>query len=254
MMGGIMQVFISKDDRQWGPYDAAQMGCLIERGSFSLQDWAWIEGNADWVPLHQVLYTLSNEKKAESQKLHQKVEVAKDLWRSKMTQPTPAVFREERPRNARTTRQVAAAAAGGSALGRNIFCGALGVGLAVFVAMLALSGPKETEVKNLTHENGLMFKVDSSEPFQGKAVMRYPDGQVKNEAQYRDGLRHGEVVSFYPDGTRESEGVMKDGVYHGNVTFFHPNGHVKSQARFYRGSAVSKKNWDEEGSVLSRPE
>ena len=113
MMGGIMQVFISKDERQWGPYDAAQMGCLIERGSFSLQDWAWIEGNADWVPLHQILYTLSNEKKAESQKLHQKVEVAKDLWRSKMTQPTPAVFREERPRNARTTRQVAAAAAGG---------------------------------------------------------------------------------------------------------------------------------------------
>ena len=251
----MMQVYISKDDQHWGPYDAAQMSALVERGSFSLQDWAWVDGSGEWVPLRQIMDALRDERNVESQVLHQKVEAAKDLWRSKLTQPTPAVFREERARKGRSTRKILATTPGrasGGRLGRNVFCGALAVGLAGFVAMLALSGPEEAEVEALQDVNGLKFKVDSAQPFDGRAVSHYPSGQLKHEAEYRDGLRHGRVVSFYPDGAKESEGTMEGGVYHGNVTFYHPDGQVKSKLLYHRGSAVRRENRDEGGEVLLR--
>jgi hypothetical protein len=249
-----MQVYISKDGRQWGPYEASQVGSLIERGSFGLQDWAWIEGSAEWVPVRKILQTLHREKKAESQVLHSKVEAAKNQWREKLPQPTPAMFREHKAPRAQGAPQMTPAVAGGGTLGRNVFFSALGLGLAGFVTMLALSGPNEADVNALNLENGLTYKIDSNVPFEGKAVMHYSNGQRKFEAEYQDGLRHGRVVSYYSTGARESEGTMKNGVFHGKVTFYHPNGQVKSQALYHRGNEVSLKRWDEQGAVLLRPE
>jgi hypothetical protein len=249
-----MQVYISKDGRQWGPYEASQVGSLIERGSFGLQDWAWIEGSAEWVPVRKILQTLHREKKAESQVLHSKVEAAKNQWREKLTQPTPAMFREHKALRAQGAPQMTPAVAGGGTQGRNVFFGALGLGLAGFVTMLALSGPNEADVNALNLENGLTYKIDSNVPFEGKAVMHYSNGQRKFEAEYQDGLRHGRVVSYYSTGARESEGTMKNGVFHGKVTFYHPNGQVKSQTLYHRGNEVSLKRWDEQGAVLLRSE
>ena len=248
-----MQVYISKDGRQWGPYEAGEVGSLIERGSFGLQDWAWIEGSAEWVPVRGILQNLCREKKAESQVLHNKVEAAKNQWRAKLTQPTPTMFREHNTPRARKSPQMTPAVAGGGTLGRNVFFGALGLGLAGFVTMLALSSPDEADVNALNLENGLTFNTNSNEPFAGKAVMHYSNGQRKFEADYQDGLRHGRVVSFYPTGVRESEGTMENGVFHGKVTFFHSNGQVKSQALYHRGNEVNLKLWDEQGAVLLRP-
>jgi len=227
-----MQVYISKDGRQWGPYEASQVGSLIERGSFGLQDWAWIEGSAGWVPVRKILQTLHREKKAESQVLHSKVEAAKNQWREKLPQPTPAMFREHKAPRAQGAPQMTPAVAGGGTLGRNVFF----------------------SVNALNLENGLTYKIDSNVPFEGKAVMHYSNGQRKFEAEYQDGLRHGRVVSYYSTGARESEGTMENGVFHGKVTFYHPNGQVKSQALYHRGNEVSLKRWDEQGAVLLRPE
>ena len=50
-----MQIYISKDNRQWGPYEAKQVSFLLGKGSFTLQDWAWVEGGTEWIPVSQVL-------------------------------------------------------------------------------------------------------------------------------------------------------------------------------------------------------
>ena len=249
-----MQVYILKDNRQWGPYEAGQMGDLIERGSFGSEDWAWIEGSAEWVPVREIFQTLRQAKKAESQVLHNKVEAAKNQWRSKLTQPTPAQFRESRNPTIQPTSQVEVTAAGAGKMGRNFFFGALGLGLAGFVAMLALSGPREADIKALNLENGLTYKIDSNVPFDGKAVRLYPNGQRKFEAEYKDGLRHGTMISFFPDGARQSEGTMANGQFDGDFTNFHPNGQIKSHTIFNRGQAMRRKNWDENGNILLRPE
>ncbi len=82
-----MQVYISKDNRQWGPYDAGQVDFLIGKGSFTLQDWAWVEGGIEWVPVSQVLEILQREEKLREEATHQEVELAKKKWQSKLTSP-----------------------------------------------------------------------------------------------------------------------------------------------------------------------
>ncbi len=61
-----MQVYVSKNEKQWGPYEASHIKSLIESGSFDLQDWAWVEGQTEWVPLARVHHLLLAEEAAKA--------------------------------------------------------------------------------------------------------------------------------------------------------------------------------------------
>ena len=50
-----MSVYIAKEGRNWGPYESKQVSVLVERGSFAGNDWAWIEGEPNWMPVSEVL-------------------------------------------------------------------------------------------------------------------------------------------------------------------------------------------------------
>ena len=50
-----MSVYIAKEGKNWGPYESKQVSVLVERGSFADNDWAWIEGEADWMPVSELL-------------------------------------------------------------------------------------------------------------------------------------------------------------------------------------------------------
>ena len=63
---------------------------LIESGSFDLQDWAWVEGQTEWMPLARVQQMLLAEEAAKVTAIHQRVEQTKGQWRSKMTTPLPS--------------------------------------------------------------------------------------------------------------------------------------------------------------------
>ena len=78
-----MHIFISKDNRQWGPYEAKQVSFLLGKGSFALQDWAWVEGGTEWIPVSQILEVLHCEEELQEKATHQEVELAKEKWRSK---------------------------------------------------------------------------------------------------------------------------------------------------------------------------
>jgi hypothetical protein len=247
-----MSIYIAKEGKNWGPYESKQVSVLVERGSFEENDWAWIEGSSEWVPVREILATLDDEKKAESQMLHQKLEVTKDRWRSKLTQPTPLVFHEERSRNARSTHKVAAAAVNGGALGRNVFCGVLGVGLAGLIALLVLRPAAVADYNLLQTREGLAYAPDTSEPFEGKAVSHHPNGQLMFKAEYHAGRQHGELVSFFADGQKQSEGTLVDGLFHGKVIYYHSNGEVQSHYVYQNGEAISRKNWDAAGNMVNR--
>ena len=91
-----MKVYVSKNERQWGPYEASHVGSLIESGSFDLQDWAWIEGQTEWMPLGRVQQMLQAEEAAKAAAVHQRVESVKGKWRRKMTTPLPASNKSHR--------------------------------------------------------------------------------------------------------------------------------------------------------------
>jgi hypothetical protein len=49
-----MNIHITKNGQQMGPYTLAQAQQLVAAGTLEAADWAWYEGIADWIPLQQV--------------------------------------------------------------------------------------------------------------------------------------------------------------------------------------------------------
>ena len=247
-----MQIYISKDNRQWGPYEAEQVSFLIGKGSFALQDWAWVEGGKEWIPVSQVLEVLRREEQLQEEITHQKVEVAKKGWRSKLTSPISDTNEPVLVAQAVHQKPVLVTAIEGSWWRQNFFYTALGFGITGFVAMFMLSGPDVEDFNSLINEGGLAYEQDSKKPFDGKAVTHYPNGKLMYEAEYKNGKQHGEIKSFFKDGAKQSEGAMENGVFHGKVIHYHPNGKMQSHYVYSKGIATSRKNWDETGKAVDR--
>ena len=248
-----MQIFISKDNRQWGPYDAKQVSFLMEKGSFVLQDWAWVEGSPEWIPLSQILEALQRERDIAEEETHQKVEVAKGEWRSKLTSPASGAHQPEVMAQADHLRPAKSATVGGSWWKRNFFFPAIGLGILLFLVMWVFGGPADVaDFNSLINEGGIAYEPDSEKPFDGKAVSYYPNGRLMYETEYKDGKQHGKIISFYENGSKESEGGMESGVFHGNFIHYYPNGQKQSQYNYRNGNAISRDNWDETGKVVAR--
>jgi hypothetical protein len=249
-----MQIYISKDNRQWGPYEAKQVSFLLGKGSFALQDWAWVEGGTEWIPVSQVLEVLRREEQLQEEITHQKVKVAKERWRSKLTSPISAANEPVLVAQAVHQQSGVTTAIEGSWWRQNFFYTALGFGITGFVAMLMLSGPDVADSNSLINEGGIAHEPDSEKPFWGKALTHYPNGQLMYEAEYKDGKQHGKISSFYQDGSMQSEGTMEHGTFHGKFIYYHPNGKMQSHYVYRKGIATSRKNWDEVGKVVIRDE
>lgn len=49
-----MNIFISKNGQQLGPYTVEAARAMVLAGTIRANDWAWIDGAADWIPLNQI--------------------------------------------------------------------------------------------------------------------------------------------------------------------------------------------------------
>ena len=49
-----MKILISKNGQQLGPYTIEAARALVLSGTIKANDWAWIDGATDWIPLNQV--------------------------------------------------------------------------------------------------------------------------------------------------------------------------------------------------------
>ncbi len=245
-------IYISKDNRQWGPYEAKQVSFLLGKGSFVLHDWAWVEGSTEWVPISQILEILQREEEELKEARHEEVELAKEEWRSKLTSPISTINKPVLIARTAQYPPVETASVWSTWWNRNFFYPALGLGIAVFVAMLVLGRPDVTDYNSLINEGGIAHEPDSEKPFEGIAITHYPNGQLMYEAEYKDGKQHGKISSFYQDGSMQSEGTMEHGVFHGKFIYYHPNGKVQSHYQYRKGITTSRKNWDQGGKVVIR--
>ncbi len=242
-----MKVYVSKNERQWGPYEASHVGSLIESGSFDLQDWSWIEGQTEWMPLARVQQMLQAEEAVKAAAVHQRVEQAKGNWRRKLTTPLPA--------SNKSRRLVQKKAEQGPLQEKKTAWNWHVISAASAMAVLAgwlYWGGSVADYNSLILEGGVAYQADSEDPFEGKAALRHENGQLAYKAKYEKGLQQGKFVSFYPDGAKESEGAMNEGKLHGKVVYYHPNGQKKSRYDYVNGQATGRKNWDEQGKETSR--
>jgi|688.fasta_scaffold531441_2 hypothetical protein len=49
-----MKIFISREGQQFGPYSVEEINARLRAGELNLHDWAWPEGEPDWVSLGSI--------------------------------------------------------------------------------------------------------------------------------------------------------------------------------------------------------
>ena len=60
---------------------------------------------------------------------------------------------------------------------------------------------------------------------------------------------NGQVFSLYEDGKKKEEGTIKDGKQNGLWTEWYENGQKWNEETYEDGESISKKSWNEDGSV-----
>ena len=80
--------------------------------------------------------------------------------------------------------------------------------MAIVLFVLSLNSctkPKELEISKLQEHAGLFYEEGKSEPFTGKAVRYYPNGQKEEEKNFKDGKSDGLFVGWYENGQKLEE-------------------------------------------------
>jgi hypothetical protein len=83
------------------------------------------------------------------------------------------------------------------------------------------------QVFYFTEING--FLLYKGEPFDGKTLEYYPNGQLKVKASYKKGQKHGMYVSHFENGKEKERGEFFYGNKSGEWKGFFENGNIKHQ-------------------------
>ena len=85
--------------------------------------------------------------------------------------------------------------------------------------------------------------------------MFYPDGRIRHEGGYLNGLRNGNWKYFYPDGKIEQQGdFMKDKPV-GSWLWSYPNGSVWKEEEFINGLEDGMSvEYDSTGGIIAKGE
>ncbi len=85
---------------------------------------------------------------------------------------------------------------------------------------------KETEGQI---RNGLVYLPNQEEPFTGKNLCGWDNGQKAIEGNWKDGREDGKWTRWYVNGQKKSEGNYKDGKNDGKSTSWYENGQIKAE-------------------------
>jgi antitoxin component YwqK of YwqJK toxin-antitoxin module len=109
-------------------------------------------------------------------------------------------------------------------------------------------GLKEKITTVTQTKNGLAHLPNSGEPFTGKYVSVYLNGQKKTEINYKEGKRNEFATGWYENGQKESETNFKAGNENGLATEWYENGQKQSETNFKDGKRFGLTTvWDENG-------
>jgi len=84
----------------------------------------------------------------------------------------------------------------------------------------------------------------------------YPDGKIKAEGDYKDGLQVGEWKFYYPDGKLEQDGKFTSkGKYHGTWKWYYESGQLMREEEFDNGLKDGMHTeYDENGKIIEEGE
>jgi antitoxin component YwqK of YwqJK toxin-antitoxin module len=96
------------------------------------------------------------------------------------------------------------------------------------------------------------FYCHKDKPFTGVAFVRWDDGKLRAEIEYRDGMRWGVAKEWFPNGCLAGEAGWAWDLYHGVSREWHENGQLASEDVFEYGIRLSGKKWDANGKLVEK--
>ena len=106
------------------------------------------------------------------------------------------------------------------------------------ILLLALLTGCEKSVTYLEDSGGVKYEKNTEEPFTGKYVKFYQDGQKKLEEHYNNGKKEGLWTSWKTDGTKEFQLHFKDGKKDGLWTQWDEDGNISETRTYKNGELV----------------
>ena len=77
----------------------------------------------------------------------------------------------------------------------------------------------------------------------------YKNGQKRDELTYKDGKFDGLYTNWYENGQKRFELTYNDGIHNGLLTWWYDNGQKSFEGTYKDCELISKKYWNEDGSV-----
>lgn len=104
--------------------------------------------------------------------------------------------------------------------------------------------------------DGLQYIKGSSDPYTGKVLKSFDNGNWQMELDLKDGMPDGKIVTYYKNGQKKEESYFKGGKpADGEWLGWHENGELKIEMIIENGETISEKYWNSQGDpVDSRAE
>ena len=96
-------------------------------------------------------------------------------------------------------------------------------------------------------KDNLVFLKNRSQPFTGKNLCKYENGQIEEEGSFKDGKDVGKWTDWYENGQKSEECEYEYSV--GTCTQWHDNGQMMSDGsnKWYRDGKLKKKSYIKDG-------
>ncbi len=114
-------------------------------------------------------------------------------------------------------------------------------------------GEKTIDQRQLVYRGWVAYEVNQSEPFDGKAIEKYANGQNYYERNIKNGVLHGLVKKWYKNGQKRKEESYKNGMEHGKRVWWHENGQKEWEINYINGDeeGLSTK-WHKNGNISKK--
>ena len=99
------------------------------------------------------------------------------------------------------------------------------------------------------NDNGTIFYLVDGQLFSGIAYEIYPNGKLKSESEYQDGLEKPYLKEWYSNGKLKYEQIEEEGVVIKNKEWFE-SGTLKKEMVHTLGFCIFLKEWNASGHLI----
>ena len=96
----------------------------------------------------------------------------------------------------------------------------------LFLLVLTACATPVVLADKLVERYGVVYQVDSDEPFTGHSERFHDNGRLKNRTHYKDGKKNGLSEWYWENGNLGQRGNLKDGKKNGLLEMFNENGEL----------------------------